>query len=124
MNRWGQPCMAITARGQRCGRPHSIEVPVTFTWDPVRGIGYLAPLIGLCRMHDYVWDLEPGERVEIVDGWMGRGWNPDAECWTVLTTVYAARDAFDVSPEWYAQRYFGNHRSERLYDPTGAACAP
>ena len=97
-------CMAIDARGRRCGRYSYTEVPITFTWDPTNGRGTGGPGVTLCRLHDYLWELEPGECVEIVGGWLGRGWNPDAQCWTVTTTVYEKRDALFVSPHWWALR--------------------
>jgi hypothetical protein len=97
-------CVAITVRGQRCNRDHYTEIPITFSWDPIRGVGIEAPSAPFCRMHDYLWSLEPGERVEIVGGWMGRAWNPNAKCWTVLTTVYESRRDLGASPHWWALR--------------------
>lgn len=97
-------CVAITARGVRCARPHWTEYPITFEWDPVRGRGVGAPNAPFCRMHGYLWELEAGERIEIVGGWVGRGWNPDAKCWTVTTTVYESKTSLYASPHWYALR--------------------
>jgi hypothetical protein len=96
-------CVALDYRGRRCGRPHFSEVPITFTWDPVRGIGIGAPAATLCRMHDWCGVNGP-VRLEVVGGWMGDAWNPDAKVWTVLTTVYATRDGLTASPHWFAMR--------------------
>jgi hypothetical protein len=104
VSRWGQPCIAITARGTVCGRGHSSEFPCTFAWDPVRGRGVGGPTIPLCRLHDYMWSLEAHERVQIVGGWMGRAWNAKASVWTVLTTVYETRDGLETSAHWWALR--------------------
>ena len=102
---WGSiGCVAITAKGVRCNRGHQTEIPIVFEWDPVSGVGVGAPSVPLCRMHNYLWDLEPGERVEIVFGWLGRGWNPVARCWTVTDTVYDMKDSRFVSPHWWALR--------------------
>ena len=97
-------CLAITARGYQCGREHWTECPITFSWDPTRGYGTGAPSVTLCHLHDYMWELEAHERVEIVGGWLGRAWNPEAKCWTVSTTVYAARDGLAASPHWWGLR--------------------
>lgn len=97
-------CVAITARGERCRCAAVCAHPITFTWDPIKGRGTGAPYATLCRMHDYVWSLAEGERVEVVGGWLGRGWNPDAKVWTVTTTVYESRAGFFASPHWYALR--------------------
>lgn len=77
---------------------------MTFTWDPVAGAGTGAPPIPLCRMHAYLWDLEPADRVEIMAGWMGRAWNPKGQCWTVMTTVYETRDGLEAAKRWWALR--------------------
>lgn len=97
-------CVAITAKGRRCNAGHQTEIPITFTWDPVRGVGTGAPSVPLCRMHDYLWELDPADRVEIFGGWMGRAWNPDARCWTVCTAVYETKDGLFASPHWWALR--------------------
>ena len=55
-------------------------------------------------MHDYRWDLDAGDRVEVVCGWAGRAWNDKASVWTVLTTVYADRVGFNASPHWWSLR--------------------
>jgi hypothetical protein len=97
-------CIAITVKGRRCCRPHASEQPITFEWDPVTGRGIGGPNVTLCRMHNYLWELDAADRIEIVGGWMGRAWNPDAECWTVCITVYDAKDGLFASPHWWALR--------------------
>jgi hypothetical protein len=97
-------CIGIDARGRPCNRRHQVEIPITFEWDPVAGRGIGAPSAPLCRLHDYLWDLEPHERVEIAHGWLGRAWNPGAGVWTVMTTVYETRDGLAASPHWWALR--------------------
>ncbi len=54
-------------------------------------------------------------RLEVVGGWLGAAWNPDAKVWTVLTTVYETRDGLDASPHWWALR-----RPVRFNEPTTA----
>lgn len=104
MARWGDPCMAITARGKPCGRPHRCEQPVTFAWDPAMGVGIGAPPVKLCGVHNYVWDLAPEDRVEIAGGWYGRVWNHEAGVWTVLCAVFEDRTGENLAPEWWARR--------------------
>jgi hypothetical protein len=97
-------CVALTVRGRRCGRPHMSEVGILFTWDPVKGVGIGGPNVTLCRMHRYMGDVAQAERFEIVGGWIGRAWNPDAKVWTVLVTVYERREGNEVSRHWWALR--------------------
>src|SRR5271167_2034579 len=97
-------CIALTVRGQRCGRPHFSESPISFTWNPTTGRGIGGPSACFCRMHDYMGWVEGAERFEIVGGWMGRAWNPDAEVWTVLMTVYESRTSLFASKHWWALR--------------------
>ena len=116
-------CLAITARGNRCGHRHQVEVPVTFAWDPVRGVGVGAPSIMLCRMHDYLWSLDVSDRVQIVGGWMGRAWNPGAKVWTVMTTVYESKDGLTVSRHWWSLRHdtkFGDCKDVAYEDAVAA----
>ena len=83
-----------------------MSVPITFTWDPIAGMGVGGPSATLCRTHE-PGDAPPNEsdaRVEVVGGWLGRAWNADAKVWTVLTTVYETRDALTTSKHWYALR--------------------
>ena len=118
-------CAALTVRGRRCGRPHYTEYPVTFSWDPIKGVGVGGPHIPLCRMHGYLHELERHERIQIVGGWMGAAWNPDAKVWTVLTTVYETKDGLDASKHWWALRYdavFGDCYRE-TYDEAVARLA-
>ena len=98
-------CVAITVRGSRCCRPHYTEYPITFTWDPIKGVGVGGPSAPFCRMHGYLSELEPGERIEIVGGWIGRAWNSAAKVWTVLTTVYETKDGLTASKHWWALRH-------------------
>jgi hypothetical protein len=118
-------CIAILATGERCSRMHWTEYPITFAWDPIKGVGIDAPSATLCRMHGYLWELADGERVEIVGGWMGQAWNPDAKVWTVLTTVYESKDSLFASKHWWALRrpsVFGQCDRVR-YDEAIAAMA-
>ena len=118
-------CVAITARGLRCGRATQTEYPITFEWDPTKGHGTGGPGATLCRLHDYLWDLEPGECVEIVGGWLGRAWNPKANVYTVMTTVYEARDSLFVSPHWWAlRRPIKMGYREPAYDQVVSETAP
>ncbi len=103
-SQWGQPCVAITAKGRMCGHGHKTEIPCIWEWDPTTGRGIGGPSIPLCRMHDYLFALEEADRIEILGGWMGRGWNPDAECTTVSTTVYASKVGYQGSLEWWRLR--------------------
>jgi hypothetical protein len=117
-------CVALTARGKRCGRPHFTEVPIIFEWDPIRGRGTSGPSACFCRMHSYMAFGQDAERFEIVGGWIGRAWNPDAEVWTVMVTVYEARDGLYASPHWWALRretVFGDC-SRVTYDRAVARC--
>jgi len=118
-------CVALTAKGLRCGRPHFTAIPITFSWDPVKGVGIGAPAATLCRMHDYLWELEPGDRVEVVGGWLGRARNEKAGVWTVLTTVCEAREGFQASLAWWALRrntVFGDcSRDRETFDDARAA---
>jgi hypothetical protein len=97
-------CVALTVRGVRCGRPHVTEVPILFSWDPVRGRGVAGPSACFCRMHRYMSDVHDDERFELVGGWLGRAWNPDAKVWTVIMTVYESRACLFASPHWWALR--------------------
>ena len=100
----GFGCVALLANGRRCGRAHFSEAPITFTWDPVKGRGIGGPSACFCRMHDYFSFAEGSERFQVVGGWIGRAWNPDAQVWTVLVTVYEGREGFYVSKHWWALR--------------------
>ena len=62
-----------------------------------------APSATLCRVH--TTDGVRGDvRLEVVGGWLGDAWNPVANVWTVLVTVYETRDGLDASPHWWAMR--------------------
>lgn len=119
--------MAITVSGDRCNRRHYTAIPVEFAWDPVLGVGVGGPSVTLCRMHDYMWSLAAGERVQIVGGWMGRARNDEAEVWTVMTTVYGARDGLYLSKVWWAQRRttrFGQTSVDVAFDAALAGREP
>jgi len=75
-------------------------------------------------MHDYMGWVEGAERFEIVGGWIGRAWNPDAEVWTVLMTVYESRTSLFASKHWWALRrdiVFGDC-SKVTYDQATGVC--
>lgn len=97
-------CVALTARGKRCGRPHFTSVPITFEWDPIRGVGVMGPSADFCRMHAYTGYGEREERFQVVGGWIGRAWNPGAKVWTVCMTVYESRTSLFAAPHWWALR--------------------
>ena len=98
-------CVAIMVRGRRCGHAHFCEVPITFEWDPTKGVGIGGPHAPFCRMHNYHWDLERHERIQVVGGWLGYAWNAKAKVWTVMTTVFEAKDGFDLSKHWWELRH-------------------
>ena len=113
-SQWSRRCLALDFRGKRCNRRIASIVPILFSWDPVRGVGTGAPSATLCRVHGL--DGVHGDvRLEVVGGWLGAAWNPDAKVWTVLTTVYETRDGLDASPHWWALR-----RPVRFNEPTTA----
>ena len=99
---WGN-CVAMTVRGRRCGRTAQELLTVTFKWDPVRGVGVGGPDLPLCRMHG-IGEMRGSDRFEVVGGWVGAAWNPEARVWTVLTTVYETRGGFGASRHWWAKR--------------------
>jgi hypothetical protein len=104
-------CVALTARNNRCSRRYYTEYTITFTWDPIAGKGIGAPSAPFCRMHGYLWELPPEDRIAIVGGWIGRAWNPYDQCYTVLTTVYQEQTGFRASEHWWALRrdvFFGD----------------
>ena len=99
-------CLAILATGPkvRCGRPHCAESSCIFDWDPIKGVGIAGPDVTLCRMHDYLWSLEPGDRIEVVGGWLGRVRNVDADCYTVLEAVFEHQTGDAYSNHWWSLR--------------------
>jgi hypothetical protein len=103
VTRWGHACVALDFRGRRCGRRSVCEFPITFTWDPVRGVGTGAPSATFCRMHE-PWGLKGPDRMAVVGGWLGDAWNPEAKVWTVLTTIYETKDGLAASLHWWALR--------------------
>lgn len=115
---WSRRCVAIDFRGRRCNRRTVCIAPVTYEWDPVRGVGVGGPSLTLCRVHD-LDDVRGPVRMEVVGGWVGAAWNPKANVWTVLTTVYETRDGLDASRHWWALRRpmrFGDTSTEVVYD--------
>jgi len=115
---WSRGCVALDFRGRRCGRRCVTIVPIIFEWDPVRGVGTGGPSANLCRVHN-LDGVRQDVRVEVIGGWLGDAWNPQANVWTVLTTVYATKEGLEASPHWWAMRRpirAGEMGKDEVYD--------
>jgi len=104
MTDWGR-CIAIVD-GRRCKLGARAHCPVTFAWDPIKGVGIGGPHVPLCSVHNSKhWRLKGGERFRIIGGWYGYIWNSQAKVWTVLQSVFRSRTSHKYADAWWSLRF-------------------
>lgn len=92
-------CAAITASGKRCGGGWKCALPVTFAWDPIKGVGIDGPMVVLCHRHLHWTDsIRKGKRFPVAHGWLGAG-----NIHGYGSAVWAKAEGWEVAP-WYWQR--------------------
>lgn len=94
-------CCAIMRNGKRCRGGWASAEPVTFAWDPIKGVGTNGPYAVLCGRHRRVRARKRPQRIRVVHGWLG-GYNQ----YDYGSAVFRGPELTEWRPSawWWARR--------------------